>query len=75
MKTAIFTVTCPNSNGIVKQYELQYSTMAELHDDFLESRQVWSEYMVTVSTGDCELSASQTWREEFNSKTEFVMSL
>lgn len=65
MQTAIFTITCPNSNEAVMKYELEYDTMAELHDNFLESRQVWSEYLVTVDTEDCELSASHTWREEF----------
>ena len=65
MLTAIFTVTCPKSNKIVRQYNLQYATMAELEADFLESRQVWSEYMVTVTADGSELTASQTWRDEF----------
>lgn len=65
MLTAIFTVTCPKSNKIVRQYNLQYSTMAELEADFLESRQVWSEYMVTVTAEDSKLTALQTWRDEF----------
>jgi hypothetical protein len=65
MPTAIFTVTCPKSNEVVKQYELEYDTMDGLYDTFVVSRQVWDEYLVTVDTEDSELSSSHTWREEF----------
>ncbi len=64
MRNAIFTVTCPKSNEVVKQYELEYETLQGLEADFLESRQVWSEYMVTVDADECHLSAPLTWREE-----------
>lgn len=65
MQTATFTVTCPATHQIVKIYSLPYESTSELEANFLESRQVWSEYIVSVAAPDCQLTASLTWHDDF----------
>jgi hypothetical protein len=64
MKNAIFTITEPNTKEVVQKYELEWKTLHGLQVDFLESRQVWSECLVTVDTDTFQLSTPHTWREE-----------
>lgn len=65
MKTAQFTVTNSETNEVIAKYELDYETLEGLKADFLESRQVWSEYMVIVDADDFQLTSPYTWRNEF----------
>lgn len=66
-KTAKITVwnNSFSSREIVKEYTLPFENPKQLHADYQEARQVWSEYHVVCETEAFELSSSHTFREEF----------
>ena len=64
-KTAKITVWEKGIKAVlVKEYTLPFESVKQLHDDYQEARQVWSEYDVVCETEAFELSSSHTFRDE-----------
>jgi len=65
MQTATFRVFNPQTNELIKQYQIEYADAKSLNADYQEARQVWSEYQVEADTELFTLSSSHTFREQF----------
>lgn len=54
-----------NSENILKEYDIEYSSLEELQDLYEQARRVWSEYYVVVDYDSFQMSSSHTYSEEF----------
>lgn len=55
-------------NNIIKEYEIEYNSVRELHTLHNEAREVWAEYDVIAETPTYNVGYSHTYQQQRNIK-------
>lgn len=60
------TIKVKQGDTLIKEYEIEYQNLRELHTLHQEARQVWDEYDVIAETPAYDISYSHTYKQQFH---------